>query len=116
MNSSLTRTELLRSGRRWTSRLRSPGPLPSVACGDEGVGLGFFLGLALDEVFDVRMVDVEDDHLGGATRFAAGLDDAAKASKPRMKESGPGGGAAAGRAARWSRGWATGWCRCRSPT
>src|SRR6185312_14953354 len=39
-------------------------------------GLRFFLRLALDEVDDVGMVDVEDDHLGSATRLAATLDDA----------------------------------------
>src|SRR5258708_228650 len=41
-------------------------------------GLGFFLGFALDKVNDVGMVDVENDHLGGAARLAAGLDHAGK--------------------------------------
>ena len=40
----------------------------------ERVRFGFFLTLALDEVNDVGMVDVEDDHLGGTTRLASGLD------------------------------------------
>jgi len=40
-----------------------------VAFPHEGPGLGFFFGFALDEVDDVGMVDVEDDHLGGATGF-----------------------------------------------
>ena len=47
-----------------------------VAFGDQRPGLGFFLLLAEDELFDVGMVDVEDDHLGGAARLAARLDDA----------------------------------------
>ncbi len=41
---------------------------------DQRVGLGFFFALALDEVDDVRMLDVEDDHLRGAARLASGLD------------------------------------------
>ena len=40
-----------------------------------------FLDLALDEVFNVRVVDVEDDHLGSAACFAAGLDDAGEGVK-----------------------------------
>src|SRR5207244_4833362 len=47
-----------------------------VASLNEMPGLLFFLHLALDEVFDVGMVDVEDDHLGCAAGLAAGLDDA----------------------------------------
>ncbi len=47
-----------------------------VALGHERVGFGFFFGLAVDEVDDVGMVDVQDDHLGGAARLASGLDDA----------------------------------------
>ena len=35
-------------------------------------------GLAPDEVFDVGVVDVEDDHLGGAARLAARLDRAGR--------------------------------------
>ena len=45
-----------------------------VSGGDQSVGLGFFFRLALDEVDDVGMVDVEDDHLGGAASLASGLD------------------------------------------
>ncbi len=40
------------------------------------MSLGFLFLLALDKFDDVGMVDVEDDHLGGAAGFAAGLDDA----------------------------------------
>ena len=47
-----------------------------VSHGDQRVGLGFFFLFALDEFDDVGMVDVEDDHLGGAAGLAAGLDDA----------------------------------------
>ena len=49
-----------------------------VACLHERPGLLLFDDLALDEVFDVRVIDVEDDHLGGAAGLAAGLDDAGK--------------------------------------
>ena len=59
-------------------------------------GLGFFLGLALDEVDDVGVVNVEDDHLGGATGFAAGLDDAGKGVKAAHEAERAGGRAAAG--------------------
>ena len=38
------------------------------------MGLGFFFALAVDEVDDVGMVDVEDHHLGGATSLASGFD------------------------------------------
>ncbi len=41
-------------------------------------GLALFLGLALDELDDVGVLDVQNHHLGGATRLAAGLDDAGK--------------------------------------
>ncbi len=37
-------------------------------------GLVLLLGLAPDELADVRVVDVEHDHLGRAPRLAAGLD------------------------------------------
>ncbi len=67
-----------------------------VAGGDEGVGLGFFLGLALDEVDDVGVVDVEDDHLGGAAGLAAGLDDAGEGVEAAHEAKRAGGGAAAG--------------------
>ena len=67
-----------------------------VAGSDEGVGLGFFLRFALDEVDDVGMVDVEDDHLGGAAGLAAGLDDAGEGVKAAHEAQRAGGGAAAG--------------------
>ena len=47
-----------------------------VALLDEGPGLLLLLGLGVDEVDDVRVVDVEDDHLGRAAGLAARLDDA----------------------------------------
>ena len=62
----------------------------------EGVGLGLFLLLALDEVDDVGMVDVEDDHLGGATSLAAGLDDAGEGVEAAHEGERARGGAAAG--------------------
>jgi len=51
--------------------------------------LGLLLDLALDELLDVGVVDVEDDHLGCAAGLAAGFDDAGEGVDPRMKESGP---------------------------
>ncbi len=47
-----------------------------VALLDEGPGLLLLEHLRVDEVEDVRVVGVEDDHLGGSSRLAAGLDDA----------------------------------------
>ncbi len=38
--------------------------------------LGFFLALALDEVNDVRMIDIQNNHLGRASGLAARLDHA----------------------------------------
>ena len=48
----------------------------SVVSLERARGPWLLLSLALDEVDDVRMVDIEDDHLGGAASLAAGLDDA----------------------------------------
>ena len=62
---------------------------------DQREGLGFFLGLALDEVHDVRMVHIEDHHLGRAPRLAAGLDHAGKGVEPAHEAQRAGGLAAA---------------------
>ena len=68
-----------------------------VAGGHQGPGLLLFdLDLALDEVFDVGVVDVEDDHLGGAAGLAAGLDDAGEGVEAAHEGERAGGGAAAG--------------------
>ncbi len=66
-----------------------------VACGHQGPGLALFGDLALDEVGDVGMVDVEDDHLGGAAGLAAGLDDAGEGVEAAHEGERAGGGAAA---------------------
>ena len=66
-----------------------------VSGGDQGVRLGFFFLLALDEVNDVGMVDVEDDHLGGAACLAARLDDAGEGVKTFHEAERAAGGAAA---------------------
>ena len=63
---------------------------------DQRPGLGLFLLLALDELDDVGMVDVEDDHLGGAARLAAGLDDAGEGVEALHEAKRAAGGAAAG--------------------
>ena len=66
--------------------------------GDEGVSLGFFFLFALDELDDVGMVDVEDDHLGGAASFAAGLDDAGEGVETFHEAERAAGGASAAEA------------------
>ena len=87
-----------------------------VSHGDQGVGLGFFFLLALDEVDDVGMVDVEDDHLGGAAGLAAGLDDAGEGVESLHEAERAAGGAAAGEAFGGSSAAERDWCRCRFPT
>ena len=67
-----------------------------VALRDQGVGLGFLFLLALDEFDDVGMVDVEDDHLGGAAGLAAGLDDAGEGVESFHEAERAAGSAAAG--------------------
>ena len=47
----------------------------------QGVRLGLFFGLALDELEDIRVIDVQNHHLGGAARLAARFDDAGKSIK-----------------------------------
>ena len=69
-----------------------------VALRDQRVGLGFFFLLALDEVDDIGMVDVEDDHLGGAARLASGLDDAGEGVETFHEAERAAGGASAGEA------------------
>ena len=63
---------------------------------DQRPGLALLDLLALDEVLDVRVVDVEDDHLGGAAGLAAALDDAGEGVEPLHEGDRTGGGAAAG--------------------
>ncbi len=87
-----------------------------VALAHQRPGLGLFLHLALDEVEDVGMVDVEDDHLGGAAGLAAGLDDAGEGVEAAHEAERAGGGATAGELLHRSAQWWTGWCPCPSPT
>jgi len=62
----------------------------SVVAGfDEGVRLLLFFGFAPDEVFDIGVLGVEDDHFRRAAGFAAGFDDAGEGVEAFMKESGP---------------------------
>ena len=49
-------------------------PLVDLRAGDEVRDLLLFGDLPVDELLDVRMVGIEDDHLGGAARGAAGFD------------------------------------------
>jgi hypothetical protein len=55
----------------------------------QGAGLALLRDLAPDELLDVGVVDVEDDHLGGTAGLAADLMVPAEASAPRMKLTGP---------------------------
>ena len=59
-------------------RVGRAGERAVVAGVDERPGLLLFLHLAVDELDDVGMIGVEDDHLGRAARLAARLDDAGK--------------------------------------
>ena len=63
---------------------------------DQHVGFALFLGLGLDELHDVRVIDVEDDHFGGAARLAAALDDAGKSVETLHEADRTGSDAAAG--------------------
>ena len=65
------------------------------AGGLEGPGLLLLTGLAPDELLDVGVVDVEDDHLGGAAGLAAGLDGAGRGVGAPHEADRAGGGAAA---------------------
>ena len=67
-----------------------------IAVLDQRPGFGFFFLLALDEVNDVRVVHVEDDHLGGAAGLASGLDDAGEGVEALHEAERAAGGSAAG--------------------
>ena len=71
-------------------------------------GLVLFLGLAPDEVPDVRVIDIEHDHLRGPARLAAGLDRARPRIGAAHEADRAGGGAALGQGLAWSRGSSTG--------
>ena len=77
MNSSVTRTELLAFWYwiEWLSRAVEVHVEAGVA---QRPGLALLAGLAPDELLDVGVVDVEDDHLGGAAGLAARLDGAGR--------------------------------------
>ena len=96
MKSSVTRTQLLAFWKKMERVGVGVGMGAVVSHGDQGVGLGFFFLLALDEFDDVGMVDVEDDHLGGAAGLAAGLDDAGEGVESFHEAERAAGGAAAG--------------------
>ena len=67
-----------------------------VAGVDQRPGLLLLVRLAVDEVLDVRVVDVEDHHLGRAAGLAAALDDAGEGVEALHEGDRAGGGAAAG--------------------
>ncbi len=68
-----------------------------VAIGDKHVRFLFFLHLAFDEFHDVRMVDVQDNHLGRAARFTAALDHSGERVKAFHETDRAAGDAAAGK-------------------
>jgi len=63
---------------------------------DQRPRLLFFVGLAVDELGDVGMIDVEDHHLGGPSGLAARLDDTCERVIAAHERDRPGGGATAG--------------------
>ena len=83
MNSSVTRTNGWRSGRDGVVGFAVERPV--VARIDQRPDLALFGGLAVDELQHVRMLDVKDDHLGGAARLAAD-DDTSEGVKPFMND------------------------------
>ena len=73
-------------------------PLPvDMRARHEGGDLAFLGFLPADEFADVGMVDVDDDHLGGAARGSAGLDGAGGAVADAQEGHEAGGLAAAGK-------------------
>ena len=67
-----------------------------VARFDQGVGLLFLAGLAVHEVENVRMIHVENHHLGGSAGLASTPDDAGEGVVPLHEGNRPRGPAAAG--------------------
>ncbi len=67
-----------------------------VALLDQDLRLALFLHLAVNELDDVRMIHVQDHHLRGAARLAAGLDHAGKRVEALHEADRAGGDAAAG--------------------
>src|SRR5439155_14485384 len=62
---------------------------------DQVVSFGVFFGFALDEIDDIGMVDVEDDHLGSSARLATGFDDAGESVEAFHEAEWAAGGASA---------------------
>ncbi len=67
-----------------------------VALLDQDLRLALFLHLAVDKLDDVRMVHIQDDHLRGAARLAAGLDHAGEGVETLHEAHRSGSDAAAG--------------------
>ena len=87
-----------------------------VAGFDERPGLLLLVRLRIDELEDVRVAGVEDDHLGGAPGLATRLDHAGEGVVALHEGDGARGGAAAGHLLAWTSGWWRGWCRRPSRT
>ena len=67
-----------------------------VALLDEDVSLALFLHLAFDEFDDVRVIDIEDHHFGGAPRLATALDNACEGVETLHEADGTRGNASTG--------------------
>ena len=74
MKSSVTRTRVIRVLEEDGAVGVGVGMRSVVSLRDQRVRFGFFFTFAFDEIDYVGMVDVEDDHLGGAAGLASGLD------------------------------------------
>ena len=88
--------------------------LVDLGAGDEGGDLLLLLHLPVDELLDVRMVGVDDHHLGRAARGAARLDRARGAVADLEEAHQAGRLAAAGELLVLAAQRARNWCRCRS--
>ena len=77
MNSSLTRTELLAFW-YWMLKLSDAVEIHVEAGVAQDTCLALLFGLAPHELFDVGVIDVEDDHLGRTPGLATALDGAGR--------------------------------------
>ena len=69
---------------------------PAVVAGvNKRPGFLFFVRLGFDEIYDIRMFGVQNNHLGRAAGFTAGLDDAREGVIALEEGNGAGGRAAA---------------------
>ena len=75
---------------------RAQAAIVDARAGHQGCDLVLFDHLPVDVILDIRMVDIDDDHLGGAPRGAAGFDRAGRPVADLEEAHQAGGFAAAG--------------------